>query len=168
MKYECGVTGQLISGHVLDTNKPAIEQALKDYDGQLYVKWNPRKMRGWGCWEIRRRPIKKSIADYAIYNNNAYIKVDYVELDLVNHVLDLPYLNFLAVEKIQKMDAWKSKDWAHQLERTEQEQVSAMEDKIREDRAYAAKQHKREINEFKELLRSGFNPNEIARYWNKA
>lgn len=170
-KIWVGPTGKLVQGHVLDASKTSLEEKLRDYDKQLYLKWNPKKLKGWGCWEIRRLPEKKSIKEVLRYKGASYVVLEFQELNLVNHVLDVGYINYDLVRKLKSMDMWvKHKDgttFAHDHEYQEAKLMEAADKKALENTAYMAKQHKREINDFKELILSGMNPARIADYWSK-
>src|SRR5690242_19591015 len=93
--------GKIIQGHVLDVNRRHFERALKHYDRQLYTKWNWRKNGGTGCWEIRLKPAKP----YAFYEGEfmgaKLFKIEYVETDIVNHILDVPYLNYSVLNRLR-------------------------------------------------------------------
>lgn len=147
--------GRLVQGSVLDCNKKHFEKALKDYDRQLYIKWNSEKNNGLGLWEIRRKPNTKTAVPKWEYGDSIIFELQYVENDLVNHVLDVPALNYAALSRIREMDCWNTKNWVDQFENAE----STMRDKAyAENRAnlrYAVKQNKRAFSDFRELLRSG-------------
>jgi hypothetical protein len=64
--------GKLIEGHVLDVNKRGFERVLRDLDDRLYVRWNPRKIKGHGCWEIRRAPGVYTAIHQATYQGTDY------------------------------------------------------------------------------------------------
>jgi hypothetical protein len=167
MKFNHAPSGKIITGHVLDVAVAPLERALKDYDKLLYVKWNPRKMRGWGMWEIRRRPENKSIVDVAEFKGMSIVRLEYDELEIINHVLDVPYLNYDVITKLQAMDRWNDKYWAANLDYNEAVHRDEGERKNRKELIYGMKQYKKEIREFKEAVLSGHNPAEIAKAWNK-
>jgi hypothetical protein len=168
MKLEIGPTGKLVRGSVFDVNKAALERALRQYDNLLYITWNPKKRSGMGCWEIRRRPEKKTAVHQGSWNGIEFYALESKELDLVNHVLDLPVLTYKAVQKIQEMDAWKVKDFAHELDRKAAEHADSVREKTADETRYLIKQHKREIQEFKELLLSGMNPARVLKHWGRS
>lgn len=144
-------TGKVIAGHVLDVNRRAFDQALRFYDKQLYTKWNPKKMRGWGCWEIRRKPDTGTR-----------------EYDFIHHILDCAYLNYDQLRKLKKMDTWEkggSDQWLSSLETWEREALVKEKIRKQEAMAYAAKQYKTEIRAFKEMILSGVNPARIVDHW---
>ena len=165
-----GPTGRIVRGNVLDVAEKPFTQALKDYDPLLYVRWNPVKLRGWGCWEIRRRPEKKSVVEVLPWKGGGIIKIDYRELDIVNNVLDIAFLNYNAINKIKSMDTWKigAQQWIRDLDYKAAKYEEAQLSKARAESQYVAKQFKHEINDFKELVLSGFNPARIAEHWDEA
>lgn len=177
MIFRCGPTGKLIQGNVLDVAIKPFERALKNYDSQLYVKWNPKKLKGWGCWEIRRLPNTKEVCEVFEWEGNTYSRIDYREIDIVNHVLDCAYLNYDQVRKIKSMDVWakcnindmsQAHKFGDMLELKEKEHEIKVKKAARDEMLYQAKQHKAQIQGFRELLLSGLNPAEIATVWDKS
>lgn len=170
MHFRMGPTGQIIRGHVLDVSEKPFQRVLQDYDSQLYIKWNPNKLKGWGCWEIRRRPNQKRVKAVEKYGEASIVVIDYVEWDIENHILDLPYLNYLGVERLKAMDTWNEgqKHFVDRLEAKEADHRAEVERKRRDDMRYAAKQYKTEIKAFKDMIQSGLNPNRLADVWSKA
>lgn len=157
MEIKLTPTGKLVQGSLFDCNKKRLERMLKDYDKQLYLKWNPKKNKGWGCWELRRRPNQKTLithdcGDFVIH------KVAYKENDLVHHVLDLEYLSYSVLDRLREMDAWENKrliaDGDYEAERRQDREY----DKYVEDRRHAIRQDKKYWKEYLELVRSGYNP----------
>lgn len=169
-KIWVGPSGNICAGHVLDVRKGPFERALKDYDSQLYVKWNPKKLKGWGCWEIRRRPNLKSIVEVVEFEGKTYTRLEYRENNLIHHVLDCAFLNYDQLNKIQRIDTWKKSDgknFVDDLETQEREYVAKKTAEAKASRQDAAKHYKREIKDLKELVQSGMNPALIGQYWNK-
>jgi hypothetical protein len=160
-------TGKIVKGHVLDVNKAALERKLQDYDNLLYVKWNPNKRSGHGCWEVRRRPTEKTAMDKGTFGGVHFIALEDFELDIVHHVLDVPFLNYDAVAKVKSMDTWGTKDWVSELDYKRSKYEENIQAKAKDDLRYSAKEYKKEIREFRELLLSGMNPASIARHWGK-
>lgn len=162
-------TGKIITGHVLDVAKKPLEEKLKDYDKNLYLKWNPKKLRGHGCWEVRRRPEMKQVVDIVPLPDGSgeIVKIDYHELDIINHVMDVAFLNYDILNKLKAMDTWNTNRnyFVDQLESRERENVEKKRQAARERMRLHAREYKREIRDFKEMLLSGLNPAEIARYW---
>ncbi len=164
-----GPTGKLVRGHVLDVAKHGLERMLKDYDPQLYVKWNPKKLNGWGVWEVRRRPSMKVVSDIVEFQGASYVRIDWFENDIESHILDVPYLNYDVLTKLKSMDMWNQNQqyFVDMLESREASHRANEEAKNRADMQYRAKQYKNEFRAFKEAVCSGLNPAEIANYWNK-
>lgn len=157
-----GPTGRLITGNVLDVNVKKFTEALQAHDRDLYVKWNPKKLRGWGCWEIRRKSSVLTVTSKAKFEGSTIYVVENREIDFINHVLDCGYLNYDALRKIQEIDTWSNKKhwWHHQDSIRD-----AMDEKITHDAKqnmrYAIKQNKGAIKDFMELVRSGKNPAQV-------
>lgn len=172
MKVWVGPVGQVTHGHVLDVARGPFERALRDYDSLLYVTWNPKKLKGWGCWEIRRRPEKKIAVDIVPYHGNTYVRCEYVEQDMVNHVLDCAFLNYDQLRKIRSMDMWskfggKGESFGAKLDAMQDAAQAREKAAAIESRRYMAKQFKSEIKDFKEMILSGTNPADIALHWDE-
>lgn len=168
-----GSTGRLVKGHVLDVARAPLEAKLRDYDPQLYLKWEPDKLRGLGCWAIWRRPNEKSVK--AVFDMGEYsiAVLDYIEHGHVHHVLDAPRLNYWVLEKLKQMDTWtnngyKGANFNRDIEYAEQQYYEREEDRAEEALAYSAKQNKTAFNDLKEFAASGGNPHRLADVWNKA
>lgn len=161
MKLWHAPAGKLIRGHVLDVSLPPFLRALKDLDLQLYVKWNPRKMRGEGCWEFRRRPALKTSVHKGNYQGNAIYQLEYVEDGMTCHIMDAAFLNYDAIRKLKTMDTWSKDHWIHQIDYLENKQKTEARQKSRDALKYAIKQHKSATQELFEMVRSGINPGQI-------
>lgn len=167
---DVGPTGNIVRGTVLDCNKEALELALKRYDAQLYLKWNPKKNRGFGLWEVRRRPEQMMLVPKTIWKGDLYSSLEYVENNLVHHVMDSHSLNYHIVERVKAMDTWKTNeetglsftDRYEAKERAHAEEISA---KQKEAIKYKSRYYKKEIRDLKEALQSGLDPNRLANYW---
>lgn len=169
-----GPTGNLIKGDVLDNNVKGVERALQGYDSQLYVKWNPAKLRGWGCWEIRRRPDLKSVTDISPLPDGSatIVRLDYNEMDLINHVLDVGYLDYRVLIKIREMDMWARLDKEGKTKEQFTDSIEYEEYKWREkwfskkdeENRYSAKHHKRFAQDMKDLVLSGVNPHLLLQF----
>lgn len=137
-------------------------------DRHLYVKWNPHKRRGWGCWEIRRAPEFNSAIDIAEFEGRLIFKVGPKEYDMVHHVLDCVFLNYDVIRKLKEIDTWQygnSTQYQDKVESmTEARVIRGMEARKKE-LAYAARHYKQEMSAFKEALRDGVNPHAIAAHW---
>jgi hypothetical protein len=169
MKLWHAPTGRLVSGHVLDVSLKPFERALKDYDSQLYVKWNPRKCGGWGCWEIRRRPNEMRAVYQGSHKGTAYFKLMYVENRDVHHVLDAAFLNYDALRKIQEMDLFRMVKDSGYGSFDELLEVKAKEAKTQQlERAdstlrYAIKNNGSAMRDFLNMVRSGIHPAEVLK-----
>lgn len=173
-----GMTGATVIGDVLDVARKPLEDAIKRYDSQLYLKWNPKKRQGRGIWELRRRPDQKSVIETIELNGIKYHRLDYKELDVVNHIFDFEYLGYHILEKIKKSDTWLASDYdgyntdktSHFLDRMDSVRES-YDNKIKQDAddqlAYELRYYKSAFRDFKESILSGINPADIAHYWDK-
>jgi hypothetical protein len=170
-KIWVGPVGQVCTGNVLDVGKGPFERALKDYDSLLYVKWNPKKLRGHGCWEIRRRPEMKSVVEVVPFQGNTLVRIEYVEYDVVNHVLDCAFLNYDQLRKLKEMDLFTKHNLKYLVDNIESSEAAhreAIDKKRLEERKMLSKEFKREIRDFKDLVASGHNPGEmISKHWGK-
>lgn len=173
-KFHIGATGKIVKGHVLDVSRPSLERALRDYDAQLYLKWNPHKLQGMGLWEVRRKPETKTVGenDVVVYKGNTYVCPKYTELDIVNHVLDVPVLGYHILNRIKDMDTWsqsyRGKDFVSEMEYQEAKYAEREEDRAFDTLNYAIKQEKTAIRGFKDYLLGGGSPHRLAEYWNKS
>lgn len=171
MKIVTNPTGNTIRGHVLDVSVDPLEQALRDYDPQLYVKWNPKKLKGWGCWEVRRKPESMVVTSSDVHDLGDYSisTPRYKELDVVNHVMDVPYLNYLILKKIHRMDIWalshRGKNFVKDAEYAEAKYDEKLDEKSAKELEYNLKQMKHEIRYFREYVLSGGNPYRLADHW---
>jgi hypothetical protein len=175
-KIQVGPVGNISKGHVLDCAAAPLVERLRDYDPQLYISWNPRKLRGHGCWEVRRKPDEKSVRenDVVVFQGNTIVFPKYHENNLVNHVLDVPYLNYLILEKLKRMDMWthketgfKGKKLTEVLDYKEAKFLEKEEDNALKELDYNLKQHSSEIRWFKDYVASGHNPYRLADYWGR-
>lgn len=181
MLEHVGPVGKISQGHVMDVNKKAFERALKAYDKQLYVRWNPAKLKGHGCWEIRRAADKKTyrysqpprrnkigqlVKDGVqgdIYELDGMIIAfpKYHENDVMNHVLDCAFLNYDALRKIKEMDTWNKEHWIHDIDYLERKTVQEREDKALEELKYDLRYHRTAMRDYMNMVNSGVNPAEV-------
>lgn len=171
MRISLGPTGNIIQGHVLDCSKVPLERKLRELDSQLYIKWNPRKLKGYGVWEIRRRPELKTAKDFAIYKGDCYTLVDYVENDFENHILDVPFLNYGVITKLHSMDTWSVSRNGEVFGDVMESRAKSAQEKIDEnaksERRYELKQQRNMIRDLMNYTLSGGDPADIAKYWPK-
>jgi hypothetical protein len=161
MKIFMGPAGSIIKGHVLDVAEKPFERALQDYDSQLYVTWNPKKLRGHGCWEIRRRPNTKTAVYKGTHEGVDFYQLQWVEFRDIHHVLDAAFLNYDAINKLKSMDTFGDKNWVNTLEAREEAYRENIRKKANEELKYSIKQHKGLAREFREMVRSGINPAQV-------
>lgn len=165
-----GAVGRVSVGHVLDCNKKAFEKTLRNYDPLLYVVWNPFKVKGHGCWEIRRKSDLLTPVDVAELDPERIIlKLDYKEYNWVNSIMDCEFLNYDAFRKLKEMDMWQYATDGESLDevirrktRDKQEQIAARRE---EELRYMSKYFSKELRAWREAIRGGANPYEIARHW---
>lgn len=154
-------TGNIIVGSVLDCNKKHLEKALKDYDKQLYLKWNPNKNNGVGLWEVRRKPDTLTAVPRWEYKNSIIFELQPVENDLVNHVMDCEALNYNILTRLREMDTWSAYKWVDNMEYEESKSKDRAYAENRANLRYAIKQHKRAFKDLQEHIRSGKSPIEF-------
>lgn len=152
-------TGNIIQGHVLDCNKKWLEAKLQDYDRQLYVKWNPKKRNGRGVWEVRRHPNEKTLVQRCI----GFWELQYVESDIIHHVMDAEYLDHRIIDKIKQMDTWQDKNWTKTLDKKAFEYEAKKRKTNREELTYNLKQHKQYWKDLQEMVRQGRNPGDLLK-----
>jgi len=153
--------GKVSKGHVLDVSVKAFTEALKELDRRLYVRWNPEKLKGHGCWEIRIRPLKKTALYQGTFEGVDYYELDYLESDIIHHVLDCAFLNYDALRKLKEMDTTNPDHFIHSLEYDEQDRANKQLEKAMAERKYAIKQHRSILKDFYERVRSGENIHRI-------
>jgi hypothetical protein len=165
-----GAVGSVSVGHVLDCNKKTFEKALKAYDPLLYVVWNPKKLKGHGCWQIRRRSDVLAPVDVAELDPTKIIlKLDYQEYDWVNVIMDCAFLNYDALRKLKEMDMWQYATTSEKLDeviarKTQDKQEQLMQQR-ENDLRYMSNYFSKELRAWREAIRGGANPHEIAKYW---
>lgn len=162
MKVQTQPTGKIIQGHVLDMNPRNFERLLKDYDRQLYIYWNPKKLGGWGCWEIRRHPNQKTaILDAEVGGMKIY-RLEYLEHDMISHVMNCAYLNYERLEHLKKIDTWVDGKYgatfAKELEDEEDQKITELEKKSVEEMKYGFRHEKWAARKMREAVADGVNP----------
>lgn len=153
--------GKVVKGNVLDCSAKSLERALKFYDNQLYLKWNEKKRQGWGTWEVRRRPDHKTAAYQGKFLSGHLFTLDYNEVDLESHVIDLPCLSYDVLKTIKKADTWAVKNWVDALEAREERNKARIEEKSKLDLKYNLKQFKHEWKDFAQYVSQGGNPGRV-------
>lgn len=174
-KFNIGPTGALVHGTIHDCKRSSVESAIKSYDPLLYIKWNPSKNYGMGRWELRRRPEKKSVKETLEIDGVKYHRLDYVELDLVNHIFDLPVLNYSIMERIKKADVWARADYdgnnatkvERLLDRIEEKRIALQEEhkkKNMEETLYKMQQFDSQLEVYRQAILDGQNPADLVKY----
>lgn len=169
MKLWHAPPGKIIRGHVLDVSLKPFVRALQDYDKQLYVIWNPHKVKGHGCWEIRRRPNEKRAIYMGSYRGMNFFKVMYVENRDVHHVLDCAFLNYDALRKIREMDVLQAIEdsgygsFDALLEAKSREAAEREQSKADEALRLAIKDNRSAMRDFFEMVRSGIHPAQVLK-----
>jgi hypothetical protein len=170
-----GPTGKTVKGHVLDVSYKPFVQTLKAYDPYLYVTWNSQKLKGWGCYEIRRAPEVNSVAEIYELKDCTVVRLEPCEVNIVNHVLDCAFLNYDQLRRIKDMDVWKlgptkeraAQSFLNNIDYKEDKAAKIGMEKARSAARYATKHFKRELSNLKEEVRSGWNPHNIGSMWNQ-
>lgn len=173
---ELGPTGNLIQGDVLDVSLRPLEELVQHYDPQLYFRWNPSKNHGYGIWELRRRPEKKTVISSVVYKGNTYCTIDYKENEWEHLVWDLPFLDYSLVARLIEGDQWamsnydssrilRLQQYLKKMDETSQLKKQQQLQKVRDEMLYKLKQDKSILNDFKDRIASGLNPAHIMRYW---
>lgn len=179
MEILVGPTGNLVRGTVFDVSKSALETELRAYDKQLFLKWNPKKRSGLGCWELHRSPDKKMAVFKGKWNGMAFFNLEYPPYDFISHVFDVPCLTYRMVELLRERDLYRiverkpGEDYTVWMDRVEKEAAyrqakfeEELNRKASEESAYTGKQYKKEIRAYREMILSGLNPALIAKHWN--
>lgn len=158
----CGPTGAVSRGHVLDVNPRAFTEALKEIDPLLYVKWNPKQVKGWGCWEIRRAPELKTAVYQGTHNGVSFVELKPIEFNTVNLILRCEFLNYDALRKLKEMDTWsyggRGQGWLDAFEKGNAAAKEQQLAKADEELKYNLRQEKRATKDLYELVASGINP----------
>lgn len=177
-----------VSGHVLDVAKAPLLAALRRFDPQLYVKWNPKKLAGQGCWELRRAPELKSAREGRFLDSPTRGRVfipgdifdmgDYTlcvpkphETSMENHVKDFKYLTYDMLSWVSSHDLWsygyRGKNAMQEAEYKEGQYLTRVEEAAVAERTYMIKQHRTQFNDFRSYISSGGNPARLLDYWDK-
>lgn len=153
--------GKIVQGHVLDCNPKWLEQRLKQYDPQLYLRWNPEKNGGAGIWELRRLPSQKSL----VYHGDNLFTVEYREKEVISHIADLAVLNYKLLDALYEADTWRDgeqgKHYARNLEYNEEQAQERKRQRLNQEMKYNLKQFKKEMQDFKQMVAEGQNPGRV-------
>lgn len=141
-------------GSIYDCSRKTFEQALKDKDPDLYVGWNPWGNDGHGHWEIWINPTKKTPVYKGEFEGCKIYALEYVDNGFSHLITTLPFLDLNRIADLQRMDkfyAQKVDDaYVEELDRKEQARTQQIREYLRD--------HKSEMRDFKEYVRSGYDP----------
>lgn len=157
MKLWHAPTGRLIRGHVLDVGYTGFRRALKELDKRLYFTWNPDKLKGEGCWEIRILPSLKTAVYKGTYQGVDFLELEYVEHRDMHHVLDCAFLNYDAIRKLKEMDTWNKDHWIHDVEYAQAKKAEVQDAAARKERLYNIQQNRSAMRDILEAVRSGMD-----------
>lgn len=169
MTITMNATGNIIKGDLMDVNPKHMERLLKDYDPQLYLKWQPKRRQGRGVWQIRRKPENYSVIAEQEEGKDVYRWLDYRELDIIHGVLDCPDLDYRVITKLKEIDTWqqsyKGQSWGDNLEYNEYKAREKGLKEAEEHRRRVIKDNLTMISDLRSAIASGVNPNLIGKYW---
>lgn len=151
-------TGSIVTGNVNDGDYNKFLTALQNYDPLLYLKWNPKKKSGNGCWEIRRKSATLHKVFVATIDNIPIYELKAEEIDHINHVLDIDCISERYLNRIYEMDTSKVHNW---VDKTEYEAKRAREKLEKDNREELRYQIKSDIKQFATLfeeMQRGYNP----------
>lgn len=188
MSIQTNNNSRLIQGHVLDVSQKPLEETLRRYDPLLYTKWNPKKNRGRGCWELRRRPEFKSVlagryvdsptrgrvfipGDVFEFDGYTLCVPKYNENSFENHVKDFARLSYEMVAWVAAHDLWqyghKGKHTSSEAEYREAKYLEKVDEDADAERQYMIKQHKTQFQDFAAYINEGGNPARLIDFWGK-
>lgn len=158
MQIELGPTGHVVEGSIFDVNKKHLERLLKNYDKQLYLKWNPTKNKGMGIWELRRKSDFKVISFQGNLNGSPLYSIDYKEDSFNNHVKDFDILRYDIIDWLKKHDVWENKDIFEKADDALKAKEEAAEKRKWDNIRASIREDKKYWGEFKDYVTSGYNP----------
>lgn len=157
MQFEIAPTGRLVRGTIHDCNEKAFLRAIHAYDKSLYIKWNPTKRDGYGCWELWRKPTKKTLVNHGEFEGCHFFTLEYQSKSLVHHIKDLEYLSYDLVDWLKQADGWNHKSVGKLLDDAYVNHLDKIDAKKWEEIRLYLKDHKSEMKDLYEYVRSGGN-----------
>lgn len=173
-----------IKGHVLDCALQPILGDLKRYDAQLYLKWNSKKNKGRGAWELRRKPELKTVKEgYSLETpkgrvlfpgdvhpmEDCTIVVPKYHESAADCVKTFDYLDYRVVEWVAEHDLWKfghkGKDFAKESDYLAAKYEEKIDEESYAEKAYGLKQMKTQINDFRQYILGGGDPYRLLDFW---
>lgn len=144
MNIEVKNTGRIVQGHVLDCRLKPLLQKCQDLEPRLYFKWNPDKKDGRGVWEVRIKPLKKTVIYQGNYQGSNIFVVDYKENAFEAHIKDFDNLNYNILEWLRAHDTYQHHSYSKKLdydlekykEKTHRIQAQDKKDYYKEHRKY--------------------------------
>lgn len=185
-KVKLARESNLIQGHVLDVSRAPLLAALRRYDPQLYIKWNPKKRAGRGCWELRRKPEFKTVREGRFLETPKFGKVffpgdvfefdgytlavpKYHETNFENHVKDFEYLSYDMVKWVADHDlfkyGYKGKNAIQEAEYREAKYEEKIDEESYAEKMYGFKQMRTQISDFREYILAGGDPYRLLDFW---
>lgn len=161
-RFKVAPLGKLIQGSIFDMKKKNFDRILKAYDPYLYSKWNPEKLNGHGCWEIRRKPMTNSVVEVCSFEGNTIVKLAPKESKHIHHVIDTAFLTYEVINKIISMDCWNKDNWINDIDYHEEVSLQKWMSERDAQRAYALRHYKKEVKDIYAHLQSGNNPAQLA------
>ncbi len=151
-------TGRLVQGHVLDVKLKPFLRSLKDFDNRLYIKWNPKKNRSNGKWELWRLPKYKTPVFFTELNGKRIHTLEYRENMFENYIADVKFIDYSIISTLQKLDTAEIKDFNNYLDYADDKKYEKDLKRSKDDLAYNLKHHRKEFAYLYEDMRSGGNP----------
>lgn len=184
MKISIGSTSKIVKGHVLDVAQPPLLAALRRYDPQLYLKWNPKKRSGLGLWELRRRPELKSAKagriletpkGHVLFPGDIYEFDDFTLAVPKYHettadcVKTFEQLDYRILDWVAKNDLWrfgfKGKKFADEADYLAAKYEEKIDDEADAERQYMIRDMRTQVSDFREYVLSGGDPYRLLDYW---
>lgn len=150
--------GKSVQGHVLDVNRKHFNRALSNFDSNLYTKWNPNKNKGNGLWEIRMKPLRSITIYEGEFQGAKLFRVEPVEHPVINHILDVPFLNYSVISRLREMDAWENKTMIEDGDALAEKFRNQERARNKEELRYQIRHHKKYFETLQDEMRSGRNP----------
>lgn len=163
MKIQISNLGNTVQGNLFDCSKRLFIRDLKNYDKELYLKWNPKKLDGLGIWEVWRNPTKKTAIDHGEFMGGRLYTLEYKPNNFEHHVKDLDFLSYDFMNDLRKMDMWADKHYLDKLDNAYDDIEEKAELAEEESIKYAIKHNKKLFKEMHEYTKSGINPLDFFR-----
>lgn len=150
--------GRVVEGHVLDVNKKQFEKELKRIEERLYLKWNPVKNKGFGCWEIRIKPTKLTPVYQGSFKGSRVFTLESVENQQIHHILDVGILNYRILSRLREMDTQGKMLWIDNMDYEAEREESRYQAKVDQVRKDMIRDNRKYFKDLQEYVKSGYNP----------